>query len=57
MRQIYLDNAATTPLLPEVRDEVIRSLTEDFGNPHHCIDWAPIRTENQGFPKLHSTAH
>ena len=33
MRQIYLDNAATTPLLPEVRDEVIRSLTEDFGNP------------------------
>ena len=57
MRQIYLDNAATTPLLPEVRDEVIRSLTEDLEILIIASIGAPIRTENQGFPKLHSTAH
>jgi cysteine desulfurase len=32
MRPIYLDCAATTPLLPAVRDEVLRYLDEDFGN-------------------------
>jgi cysteine desulfurase len=32
MRRIYLDNAATTPLLPEVRDFLCRVL-EVFGNP------------------------
>ena len=32
-QQIYLDNAATTPVLPEVVDEVVKCLTEDFGNP------------------------
>ncbi|HEU4480536.1 MAG TPA: cysteine desulfurase family protein [Actinomycetota bacterium] len=29
----YLDHAATTPVLPEVRDEMLVHLTEDFGNP------------------------
>jgi cysteine desulfurase len=29
----YLDHAATTPVLPEVADEVLRVLTGDFGNP------------------------
>ena len=29
----YLDHAATTPVLPEVRDAVTAALTEDFGNP------------------------
>ena len=29
----YLDHAATTPLLPEVRDAVVASLDNDFGNP------------------------
>ena len=29
----YLDNAATTPVLPEVVQAVSRSLTENFGNP------------------------
>ncbi len=32
-QQIYLDNAATTQVLPEVVDEVVRCLTQDFGNP------------------------
>lgn len=29
----YLDHAATTPVLPEVADEMARVLTSDFGNP------------------------
>ncbi len=32
MRRVYLDNAATTPLLPEVKDFLCRSL-DVFGNP------------------------
>ncbi len=33
MRKVYLDNAATTQLRPEVIDEMVRALREDFGNP------------------------
>lgn len=33
MRKIYLDNASTTALRPEVIQEMTRVLTEDFGNP------------------------
>lgn len=33
MDQIYLDHAATTPVLPEVIDAVIDCLKNDFGNP------------------------
>ena len=29
----YLDHAATTPVLPEVTDLMVRVLTDDFGNP------------------------
>ena len=28
-----MDNAATTPVLPEVRDIMIKVMEEDFGNP------------------------
>jgi cysteine desulfurase len=31
--RIYLDNAATTPVVPEVIDVIVRCLGEDFGNP------------------------
>lgn len=31
--EAYLDNAATTPVFPEVRDIMVRGLEEDFGNP------------------------
>ena len=37
-RKIYLDNAATTPIHPEVADYMYDILKEDFGNPssiHH----------------------
>ena len=29
----YLDHAATTPLIPEAREAMLRGLDEDFGNP------------------------
>ena len=33
MKKIYLDNAATTPIRPEVIHEMIKIMSEDFGNP------------------------
>lgn len=32
-KEIYLDNNATTKPLPEVREEVLKVIGEDFGNP------------------------
>ncbi|MEC7838046.1 MAG: cysteine desulfurase family protein [Chloroflexota bacterium] len=31
--QVYCDNAATTPVIPEVLDEMLPFFTESFGNP------------------------
>ncbi len=39
MRRVYLDNAATTPLLPEVREAMMPYLDEVFGNPSSLHDW------------------
>tara|TARA_R110001583_G_scaffold4351_2_gene25203 strand:- start:42407 stop:43546 length:1140 start_codon:yes stop_codon:yes gene_type:complete len=33
MKKIYLDNAATTPILPEVIDVICSSMTDFYGNP------------------------
>ena len=50
---IYLDNQATTPLDPAVRDAMWPYLTEHFGNPHssdHRFGWdasAAIRTAGE----------
>ncbi len=33
MKKIYLDNAATTQVRPEVIDEMVRILADDYGNP------------------------
>ena len=33
MKKIYLDNASTTPIRPEVVQEMTKVLSEDFGNP------------------------
>jgi cysteine desulfurase len=39
MRKVYLDNAAATPLLPEVREAMLPYLGEVFGNPSSLHDW------------------
>ena len=33
MREIYFDNAATTRVRPEVAELMLRTMTEDYGNP------------------------
>ena len=42
MRKVYLDNAATTPLLPEVREVMMPFLGEVFGNPSSLHDWGDV---------------
>jgi len=45
MKKIYLDNAATTPFLPEVREAMLAFLGEDFGNPSCLHDWGDTAWE------------
>ena len=45
MRKVYLDNAATTPLLPEVREAMLPFLGEDFGNPSCLHSWGDTARE------------
>ena len=41
-RRVYLDNMATTPVLPEVRDVMLPFFTEAFGNPSCLHEWGDI---------------
>jgi cysteine desulfurase len=45
MRKVYLDNASTTPLLPEVKDAMLPYLGEVFGNPSSLHDWGDVARE------------
>ncbi len=45
MRKVYLDNASTTPLLPEVKEAMIPYLEETFGNPSSLHDWGDATRE------------
>ena len=45
MRRAYLDNAATTPLLPEVKKVMMPYLGELFGNPSSLHDWGDAARE------------
>jgi cysteine desulfurase len=45
MRKVYLDNAATTPLVPEVRDAMLPFLGEAFGNPSCLHSWGDAARE------------
>ena len=42
---IYMDNAATTPMRPEVVDAMIPYMRENFGNPSSLYDIAKINRE------------
>ena len=42
MRKVYLDNAATTPLLPEVREAMLPFLGEALGNPSSLHEWGDV---------------
>ncbi|MGP8079066.1 MAG: cysteine desulfurase family protein [Dehalococcoidales bacterium] len=42
MKKVYLDNMATTPILPEVRYIMLPFLTEAFGNPSCLHEWGDI---------------
>lgn len=39
MERVYLDNASTTPLLPEVREAMLPYMGEIFGNPSSLHDY------------------
>jgi cysteine desulfurase len=39
IRNVYLDHAATTPLLPEVREAMLPYLGDVFGNPSCLHEW------------------
>ncbi|MBI4180824.1 MAG: cysteine desulfurase [Chloroflexi bacterium] len=45
MKKVYLDNTATTPLLPEVRTAMLPFLEETFGNPSSLHDWGDAARE------------
>jgi cysteine desulfurase len=45
MREVYLDNAATTPLHPEVRAAMLPFLGEAFGNPSCLHSWGDTARE------------
>jgi len=45
MRKIYLDNASSTPLLPEVREVILPYLDEAFGNPSSMHEWGDTPRE------------
>ncbi len=45
MRKVYLDHAATTPLLPEVREAMLPYLGDLFGNPSCLHEWGDAARE------------
>jgi cysteine desulfurase len=45
MKKVYLDNAATTPLLPEVREVMMPFWGESFGNPSCIHEWGDAARE------------
>ena len=45
MRRVYFDNAATTPLIPEVREVMLPYLDEIYGNPLSLNTWGDTARE------------
>jgi cysteine desulfurase len=45
MRRVYFDNAATTPLIPEVRESMLPYLDDIYGNPSSLHTWGDTARE------------
>jgi cysteine desulfurase len=45
MKKVYLDNAASTPILPEVKEAMLPFLREVYGNPQSLHDWGDAARE------------
>jgi cysteine desulfurase len=45
MKKVYLDNASTTSILPEVREAMLPYLSEEYGNPSCMHDWGDAARE------------
>ncbi len=45
MKRAYLDNAATTPILPEVLEAMLPYLKDIYGNPQSLHDWGDAARE------------
>lgn len=45
MKKVYLDNASTNPLLPEVREAMLPYLGDLYGNPSCMHDWGDAARE------------
>src|SRR5687768_4403059 len=54
MSMLYLDNAATTPVRPEVLEAMMPYLTQWFGNPssHHTVGEAAADALADGRPRV-----
>jgi cysteine desulfurase len=42
MTEVYLDNAASTPVLPEVKEAMLPFLGKIYGNPQSLHDWGDV---------------
>ncbi len=45
MRRVYLDNAATTRVRPEVARAIVDFMTRDYGNPSSIHSWGRVARE------------
>ena len=37
MREVYLDNAATTKVRPEIAEAMAKAMVENYGNPSSIV--------------------
>ncbi|HZK35284.1 MAG TPA: cysteine desulfurase family protein [Bacillota bacterium] len=59
MKQIYLDNASTTPVFPEVIESISKSLESDYGNPSslHRLGIESEKRINETIEGISETLH
>ena len=53
MQRIYLDHAATTPVLPEVLEAMLPYFSHEFGNASGVYSWS--RTARQAVDQARDT--